>query len=93
MPKEVSDIKSFIEICRRKDASCTYFPRSAALYTRDDIDGTEDIGQGTADCWGNMECISADILFLYSCAHQEEPCFGPDQVQGPLQELPLHPRP
>lgn len=25
MPKEVSDIKQFIEICRRKDASCTFF--------------------------------------------------------------------
>jgi len=23
MPSEVSDIKQFIEICRRKDASCT----------------------------------------------------------------------
>jgi hypothetical protein len=28
MPREVSDIKQFIEICRRKDASCTStFPR------------------------------------------------------------------
>jgi hypothetical protein len=26
MPSEVSDIKQFIEICRRKDASCTFFP-------------------------------------------------------------------
>lgn len=25
MPREVSDIKQFIEICRRKDASCTSF--------------------------------------------------------------------
>jgi hypothetical protein len=25
MPSEVSDIKQFIEICRRKDASCTFF--------------------------------------------------------------------
>jgi hypothetical protein len=24
MPREVSDIKQFIEICRRKDASCTF---------------------------------------------------------------------
>lgn len=24
MPREVSDIKQFIEICRRKDASCMY---------------------------------------------------------------------
>lgn len=24
MPREISDIKTFIEICRRKDASCTY---------------------------------------------------------------------
>ena len=24
MPREVSDIKQFIEICRRKDASCEY---------------------------------------------------------------------
>ena len=24
MPREVSDIKRFIEICRRKDASCEY---------------------------------------------------------------------
>ena len=24
MPSEVSDIKHFIEICRRKDASCTF---------------------------------------------------------------------
>ena len=23
MPQEISDIKHFIEICRRKDASCT----------------------------------------------------------------------
>jgi Ribosomal L38e protein family len=23
MPREISDIKNFIEICRRKDASCT----------------------------------------------------------------------
>lgn len=26
MPSEVSDIKQFIEICRRKDASCAFFP-------------------------------------------------------------------
>jgi large subunit ribosomal protein L38e len=26
MPKEVTDIKSFIEICRRKDASCMFYP-------------------------------------------------------------------
>lgn len=26
MPREISDIKSFIEICRRKDASCTFHP-------------------------------------------------------------------
>jgi hypothetical protein len=26
MPREVTDIKSFIEICRRKDASCTFAP-------------------------------------------------------------------
>jgi hypothetical protein len=25
MPSEVSDIKQFIEICRRKDASCTFY--------------------------------------------------------------------
>ncbi|MDI1491040.1 MAG: 60S ribosomal protein L38 [Ramalina farinacea] len=32
MPREVSDIKQFIEICRRKDASCrSYQPRSPAL--------------------------------------------------------------
>jgi hypothetical protein len=24
MPREVSDIKQFIEICRRKDASCMF---------------------------------------------------------------------
>jgi len=24
MPSEVSDIKQFIEICRRKDAKCTF---------------------------------------------------------------------
>ncbi|KAI4250225.1 MAG: hypothetical protein L6R40_000398 [Gallowayella cf. fulva] len=28
MPREVSDIKQFIEICRRKDASCTSFSAS-----------------------------------------------------------------
>ena len=30
MPREVSDIKQFIEISRRKDASCTFdrFPRA-----------------------------------------------------------------
>lgn len=28
MPSEVSDIKQFIEICRRKDASCTFCPNS-----------------------------------------------------------------
>ena len=27
MPREVTDIKSFIEICRRKDASCTFRTR------------------------------------------------------------------
>lgn len=26
MPSEVSDIKQFIEICRRKDASCAFAP-------------------------------------------------------------------
>lgn len=26
MPQEVSDIKQFIEICRRKDASCMFYP-------------------------------------------------------------------
>lgn len=30
MPKEVSDIKQFIEICRRKDASCTFFTSTCA---------------------------------------------------------------
>ena len=27
MPREISDIKTFIEIARRKDASCMYNPR------------------------------------------------------------------
>ena len=31
MPQEVSDIKHFIEICRRKDASCS-FPRRLTLH-------------------------------------------------------------
>lgn len=28
MPREVSDIKQFIEICRRKDAKCTFSPKN-----------------------------------------------------------------
>ncbi|OOO14315.1 Ribosomal L38e protein [Aspergillus oryzae] len=37
MPREISDIKQFIEICRRKDASCTFFTvvnRSVVLAAR-----------------------------------------------------------
>lgn len=30
-PPPVSDIKSFIEICRRKDASCTFRPRAGGM--------------------------------------------------------------
>jgi hypothetical protein len=29
MPSQVTDIKQFIEICRRKDASCVFFAASA----------------------------------------------------------------
>jgi hypothetical protein len=36
MPREVSDIKQFIEICRRKDASCT--STSLALKWRRKLD-------------------------------------------------------
>ena len=32
MPREISDIKSFIEICRRKDASCTFRPRIGEMW-------------------------------------------------------------
>jgi hypothetical protein len=33
MPREVSDIKQFIEICRRKDASCMFFsPYGRSVY-------------------------------------------------------------
>jgi hypothetical protein len=31
MPQEVSDIKQFIEICRRKDASCKFGPAFYAV--------------------------------------------------------------
>lgn len=34
MPREISDIKSFIEICRRKDASCTFAQESEYLQTQ-----------------------------------------------------------
>lgn len=40
MPREVSDIKQFIEISRRKDASCTLTTETFALFNDIMIDGT-----------------------------------------------------
>jgi hypothetical protein len=78
MPAEVSDIKQFIEICRRKDALCTFsIPPTTIL---------EEIGRV-----GDQEEFG--LIVEYSCAHKEEQEDQQDQVQGPMQASPLHPRP
>ena len=46
MPQEVSDIKSFIEICRRKDASCTSHILPIAQYRKRLEKDEEDIAGG-----------------------------------------------
>lgn len=105
MPREVSDIKTFIEICRRKDASCTftphhpYGPRCASQWRRKHCESREDMSREGLGQRGNRgHAINyvnwkADDLFSYSCADKEELGPEPDQVQGPMPPLPLHSRP
>lgn len=54
MPREISDIKSFIEICRRKDASCTFSPEKR----KDDVNWRKSMisgeNAGRASFWDNM---------------------------------------
>jgi hypothetical protein len=38
MPAEVSDIKQFIEICRRKDAQCTFYELPSSLGSRLEVE-------------------------------------------------------
>ena len=38
MPREVSDIKQFIEICRRKDAKCTSLPETSESLKRQPLE-------------------------------------------------------
>lgn len=45
MPQEVSDIKQFIEICRRKDASCTSCLFSPLLFLLHRVDTVEEDGK------------------------------------------------
>lgn len=45
MPREVSDIKQFIEICRRKDASCTFTPNLRARAFSSLHGGPPDLGE------------------------------------------------
>jgi len=80
MPKEVKDIKNFIEICRRKDASC----KSANSLLSVGIVFGSGIPSSRTD---------ANYDFLSSGAHQEEQEEPHNQVQSPLQAIPLHPRP
>ena len=98
MPREISDIKSFIEICRRKDASCTFHP--TLEIAGDGVKSVESAGNGAvaAKAAQARERIEREIEYLAdfmscnSCAREEERRQA-DQVQGPLQPRALHPCP
>lgn len=56
MPSEVSDIKQFIEICRRKDAKCTSFNLRVIVHAPpalphedDEVKEAQLKGRGSAD--------------------------------------------
>jgi hypothetical protein len=85
MPKEVKDIKNFIEICRRKDASCKSASSSLSLGIA--------LDSGPESMFTQSNRTNANYDFLYSGAHQEEQEEQHNQVQSPLQAIPLHPRP
>jgi hypothetical protein len=83
MPSETSDIKQFLEIARRKDAKCTILiPHSCRLTV----------------VWLSFALFILTLvqflltfgLFIYSCADQEKHQDERDQVQDPMQPLPLH---
>jgi hypothetical protein len=78
MPQEVSDIKQFIEICRRQDASCEF--RRTDLCSETPLDVEER---------GHRLPIARCANNVYSGTHKEEQG-KPSQVQGPMQEIPLH---
>ena len=73
MPSETSDIKQFLEIARRKDATCT-------------VPHTFQVLQCALAFFG----VSADTHNLYSGTDQEIHKDERDQIQDPLQPVPLH---
>ena len=74
MPREVSDIKQFIEISRRKDAKCTPLPPPRPE-PQLDFDMQRAVGM--------MLTLDAD-----SRTHKAQR--QPDQVQGPMPPLSVH---
>jgi hypothetical protein len=84
MPSETSDIKQFLEIARRKDAKCTTpIPNSLSSLTI--------IRPYSFLLLMRYPPLTFD-LSLHSCTNQEEHQDERDQVQDPMQPLPLHPQ-
>ena len=82
MPKEVTDIKSFIEICRRKDASCT----SVLQQEKGERNNPGAIGHRCATGANDLTYSGADK------EEQEDRWISADEIQGPVPSSPLHPR-
>lgn len=75
MPREVSDIKQFIEICRRKDAKCKPLSHDSVEYQLRERERGMD--GGIADSWDY-------------CSRTHKAQRPPDQIQGPMSPLFVH---
>lgn len=91
MPKEVSDIKQFIEICRRKDASCTFFLLSlpSLLFPLPEKEPSFPHSRKATQLADEMVSLT---LVVNSCAHKAKSQNSANQVQSPLPSISVHPR-
>lgn len=85
MPQEVSDIKQFIEICRRKDAKCIV-PLSISLYHP----------RASSSIPSSSNPTPTSRLThkknTNSGAHKAQSQNTANQIQSPMPPLPIHPR-
>ena len=81
MPQEVFDIKKFIEICRRKDASCSSLPHLDRSTPRTGVLVREE-----------MIVLLTRMMRVNSGADKAQSQDSADQVQGPVSSAAVYAR-
>ena len=81
MPREVSDIKKFLEICRRNDASCSSLPPPCLTF-----DTTRRVS------WENCGQFADQTDTMNSGSDKAQSQVTADEVQGPVSSVAVYAR-